>query len=418
MNNKKQIVLTGGILVVLAFFAKILNFIKELTVVNNIGFSVEYDNYLILLALTSLIIAALSACYLNVYTNYLISNKIDRSRLNDLSKSLIGLVSVLFIPFFLINGKYTYDLEWEEIILSLPFFWFFLVISLYCAQYKSNLVARKKFLNPEISFVISALASLLLLLLVFALNLKLNIISLSFILVLSGIVQVWYFRIIVKPSKSYYVFTFNNYDKDFFKEFFYLFTSSIILSSMTLVDLYFINKLEFGSVSLFINANKFIAFGIGILASTVGTMIIPYLSESYTKSTKTFKTLLFKACFGVVVFSIVLAVVSIFILPNVIPYLFLGEAISKENIVVITDLILFSLPIVGLSLLGIILSRGMVIIGKANKMITINLISISINFIADFLLIEKFGVIGIILSTIFVISWSVLIKIIIIYRVR
>jgi len=272
--------------------------------------------------------------------------------------------------------------------------------------YIAQLVSQKKFVTSEFATLINPVLPIIIYIGSTFLEVKLNLFILVSVLLIGAVSEYSYLYYKTKRILFKLNFSLNFSEIKYLKEILFLFFSSIILSLMTLVDVYFASNLSSGDVSLLLTSSKFIAFGIGVLSSSVGIMIIPYLAEAYLISINYFIKFINKVLIYTFLTCIIILTFAYFLIPEIIPLLFKSETISSLDIDYLVSYILVGLPIIPLSLIGLILSRGMISLGISKKMIAINIIALAINIVSDYFLVKEYSVVGLILSTSVVYLWT------------
>jgi putative peptidoglycan lipid II flippase len=404
----KQLLKSGVLLTIISLVAKFFGFVRELIVANDIGFSSDYDNYLIILTVSGVIVSGIKGCFVSLYSSYLITKKLTSEDLKYLSLSIALVMSLIYIPLHFFGIHYFYALSYSDLVIAFPGFITFMFLSLYSGIYSSHLIANKKFIKSELSTLFLVLLPIITLVIFWGLNLKIQLFSLSIMLLTGAVGEFIYLHIISENHKVNFNYKITDKGKAYIKDVLYLFSSSIVLSLMILIDVYFVKNLPEGVVSILLTSTKFIALGTGILASSLGSMAIPYLAESFNKSLEHFNSTIYKICaftWGVCIF---IMLTAWFLTPVLIPMLYKEQSITNEDINQLVSLIQYSLPVIPLFLSGMVLSRGMVVLGIANKMLIFNIIALIINILADYLFIYvyEFGVISVVISTTIVYLWT------------
>ena len=183
-----------------------------------------------------------------------------------------------------------------------------------------------------------------------------------------------------------------------FKEFSWLVLSSSLLATLPLIDLAFASQLGEGSVSVLGNAYKFVAVAQSVLAMSIGSMLIPHMADWITNK-QLLKFRLTKAVGLATALGVGVAGALYIVLPLVIPFLFKGSEVEHTQSAELLDLAQLYTLLVPLYLLGMVLSRCVVSLGKARMMLLINLIAFVLHIVLDYLMSRWFGLSGIALTT-------------------
>ncbi|MBC2840333.1 murein biosynthesis integral membrane protein MurJ [Robiginitalea sp. SC105] len=176
-------------------------------------------------------------------------------------------------------------------------------------------------------------------------------------------------------------------------------TSSIFAGLHRIVDQYFAAQLFIGSIAAINYAEKIPAFVLGIVAIALGNVFLPRFSKMVLHNrTKAFSELFRLLKIGFVGGAII-AIIGIISSNFVIRLLFeRGEFTGQDTLVVskIQQIFLIYIPF---RIIGVFLVNFLTSINKNSYMAIVSFLSIVINLILNFMLIDSYGVIGIAISS-------------------
>lgn len=176
-------------------------------------------------------------------------------------------------------------------------------------------------------------------------------------------------------------------------------TSSFLTGMHTVIDSYFAAKLVIGSVSALNYGNKIPGFAVGILVIAISNVLLPYFSKAVVVDRKKSFQSLFKLLKTVFLISTVIAILGI-ITSDFFVSLFFERGEFTENdteiVSLIQQIILIYVPF---KTSGILIVNFLTSINKNHYMAVVAFVSVLVNAILDFLLIDLYGVYGIALAS-------------------
>lgn len=388
----------------IALLLKVSGFIREAIVAKEFGVSNETDGYFLAFGFITLVIAMISTGFNNVFLPMYIKRKkagtdtSDRNANALLNWTMLGFVfvSILgwffspkFVPFIYFTMKP--EIEPFAVEMTQIFFAFMTVIAL-SGLLDSYLQSRRIFVPSQLAKLLGTLMAAIFAIL-FSSSMGIYSLVYGFIAGtgLGVIIQLYYL------GRSDYKWrpTFSM-EKDFRKAFTILIVPSLLNSVVGQVNL-FVNKafasgegLETGAVTYLNNASLLVSIPNAIYATTLAAIIFTLMSEQIEDVTK-FKQTFFKG----------MEISLITLLPIAIGLLVVGEAalsfiyergkftsIDTHNTYLA---LLYYLPIIVFQGMQLILSKSMYARGKTAVVFRISVTTIAVNFLLNWLLVDKYG---------------------------
>ncbi|WP_221074076.1 lipid II flippase MurJ [Agarivorans aestuarii] len=398
----KRLLLTGLLLSMLSVFGKALAFIRDILFAREVGFNAQLDSYLLLFAVAMFVISIITGALNSLLASFLKRHQFNFKRfyrqfsLFSLTLSILfAFLSVYILP------RFIYEPSQVE---PLVYFCFVGVVAvgLMQAPLIASLTAKKQLAFLGASQLIMPGLGLAVVIVVMLAGKTLTISYIASALLIAYLVHfsilAYKHRRLSRLAGEGYSTTAKFSTKPLFKEFFWLVLSSSLLATLPLIDLGFASQLGEGKVSVLGNAYKFVAVAQSVLAMSIGSMLIPHMAE-WIEDKDLLKARLTKATLMAAGLGIGVAVAMYIILPLIIPYMFQGsevDIITSTELVNVAQLYTFLVP---LYLLGMVLSRCVVSLGKARMMLLINLTAFFLNIMLDYLMSRWFGLSGIALTT-------------------
>ena len=400
---------------IVVFLVKVFGFIKEIYISKSFGMSEELDVFFILI----LIPTFFKSVFLGAFKAVLIPNYIYAKKNNNtvfhnnlIVQTILLSIVLTFSVFLLLEPINTYLVRnyssqigakvfsYQSIILwCIPLWTFSSLIS-------GLLDVRKKFMISVFSPIITSVV-IIISLIFYSPSAKL--ITLAYVV---GAFCETIFLYLNNPLKLKFS-DLNFYDSEsvnLYKQFVPKLLSGLIIGLNPIIDQFFTSGLADGAISTLNYGMKFPAFVIGIFTVAVGNVILPYFAEIAEKSTKEIASFLKQKILYVFLFSSLCSLLLILFGEDLVTLFFQrGEFDFSDTKRVSYVLFMFSFQI-PFYLMDIIFVRFLTAYNLNWFNILSSSISVVVNLICNFLLIEKFGVAGIALSTSIVIVISCLVK--------
>ncbi|BEU02767.1 hypothetical protein OAG1_15670 [Agarivorans sp. OAG1] len=398
----KKLLLTGLLLSMLSVLGKALAFFRDILFAREVGFNAQLDSYLLLFAIAMFVISIVTGALNSLLASFL---KRHQFNFNHFYRQFSLLSVVLTILFAFLSGyilpRFIYSPSQVE---PLVYFSFVGIVAagLLQAPLIASLTAKKQLAFLGASQLIMPAFGLTVVIVVMLAGKTLTISYIALALLLAYLLH--FFILVFKHwhlsqlGRELYSTGAKHSTKPLFKEFLWLVLSSSLLATLPLIDLGFASQLGEGSVSVLGNAYKFVAVAQSVLAMSIGSMLIPHMAE-WIESKDLLKARLTKAIGLAAVLGTCVAGALYIILPLVIPFMFKGSEVDitqTSELVRVAQLYTLLVP---LYLVGMVLSRCVVSLGKARVMLLINLTAFFLNIVLDYLMSRWFGLSGIALTT-------------------
>lgn len=397
---KKAAIWTTGI----ALLLKVSGFVREAIVAKEFGVSNETDGYFLAFGFITLIVAMISTGFNNVFLPMYVKRKKAGTDTTDqnanalLNWTMFGfiIVSIVgwiyspkFVPFIYFNMKP--EIEPFAVEMTQIFFAFMTVIAL-SGLLDSYLQSRRIFVPSQLAKLLGTLMAAIFALL-FSNSMGIYSLVYGFIVGtgLGVVIQLFYL------GRSDYKWRPDiKMEKDFRKAFTILIVPSLLNSVVGQVNL-FVNKafasgegLETGAVTYLNNASLLVSIPNAIYATTLAAIIFTLMSEQ-TEDLAKFKATFFRG----------MEISLITLLPIAVGLLLVGEQalsfIYERGKFTATDTyntyvaLLLYLPIIVFQGMQLILSKSMYARGKTAVVFRISVTTIAVNFLLNWLLVDKYG---------------------------
>lgn len=388
----------------IALLLKVSGFIREAIVASEFGVSNETDGYFLAFGFITLVVAMISTGFNNVFLPMYVKRKkagIDSSDQNAnalLNWTMLGFgfVSIAgwffapkFVPVIYFNMKP--EIEPYAVEMTQIFFAFIVIIAL-GGLLDSYLQSRRIFVPSQIAKLLATLmAAIFAILFSDSMGIYSLVYGFIFGTVLGVMIQLFFL------GKSDYKWRPDfKMEKDFKKAFAILIVPSLLNSVVGQVNM-FVNKafasgegLELGSVTYLNNASLLVSIPNAIYATTLAAIIFTLMSEQ-TEDFAKFKETFFKG----------MEISLVTLMPIAIGLLVIGEAalsfIYERGKFTADDThktymaLLFYLPIIVFQGMQLILSKSMYARGKTAVVFRISVTTILVNFLLNWLLVDKYG---------------------------
>lgn len=413
----------------IALLLKVSGFIREAIVAKEFGVSNETDGYFLAFSFITLVIAMISTGFNNVFLPMYIKRKKAGTDTTDGNANALlnwtmvgfGVVSILgwffspkFVPFIYFNMKP--EIEPFAVEMTQIFFAFMTIIAL-SGLLDSYLQSRRIFVPSQLAKLLGTLMAAIFAIL-FSTSMGIYSLVYGFIVGtgLGVVIQIYYL------GRSDYKWRPNfSMEKDFKKAFAILIVPSLLNSVVGQVNL-FVNKafasgegLETGAVTYLNNASLLVSIPNAIYATTLAAIIFTLMSEQIDDVAK-FKQTFFKG----------MEISLITLLPISIGLLVVGEEalsfIYERGKFTSTDTyntylaLLYYLPIIVFQGMQLILSKSMYARGKTAVVFRISVTTIAINFLLNWLLVDKYGYPALAIAASVVSIYYFTVSMIVVYR--
>ncbi|MEZ4970190.1 MAG: lipid II flippase MurJ [Flavobacteriaceae bacterium] len=176
-------------------------------------------------------------------------------------------------------------------------------------------------------------------------------------------------------------------------------TSSIFAGLHNVVDQFFAVQLAIGSISALNYALKIPAFAIGIIVIAMNNDLLPHFSKLVLKNKDQAYQQLYKLLKIVFLGSAIIAIIGILTSDFFISLFFERNEFTNEDTKLVSNLQKIILLYIPFKISGMLLVNFLTSINKNNFMAIVSLISVVLNIILNFALVNHFGIFGIVTAT-------------------
>ncbi|WKK67579.1 murein biosynthesis integral membrane protein MurJ [Lutimonas zeaxanthinifaciens] len=405
-----------------------MSFFKELFVAYFFGTSRDLDLLLYALTFTStmyfIINGAMSS---TVVPNFLKFKNKDESQKNNYLASVysiflgISLLLCTSLYFFhvelihLIAPGFTPD-ELLDISSFMKYFIVYLFLSFLGSLFQIILNANKRFF---VSGLLMSITPFFIILMILIFN-KLGVISIAFGIVSGAFIQYIIAFIVIRAEFNLNLINLEDLRSkygDIFHNFSILFFGGLFIGLIDLTDQSFASLAGDGGISSLNYGNKIPALFDGLFVTVLGTVLFSTFSENIAKRRNNANKVLFvKTIKMVLVFGVIFSLILVMISKDLISIVFERGAFNQESVLKVYPIqsaLFLRLPF---SAMAIISARMMNSYELNKAMLMINIISFFLNAALDFILIKKFGVVGIAFATLLTYIWSASLNYIVVIR--
>ena len=175
--------------------------------------------------------------------------------------------------------------------------------------------------------------------------------------------------------------------------------SSIFAGLHNVVDQFFAVQLAIGSIAALNYALKIPAFAISIIVVAMNNVLLPHFSKLVLSNTDLAYKQLYKLIKIVFIGSAIVAVVGILTSDFFISLFFERNEFTKEDTKLVANLQKIILIYIPFKISGMLLVNFLTSINKNNYMAIVSFISIVLNILLNFILVDSYGIFGIVLAT-------------------
>nr|WP_321223468.1 lipid II flippase MurJ [uncultured Psychroserpens sp.] len=176
-------------------------------------------------------------------------------------------------------------------------------------------------------------------------------------------------------------------------------SSSLLSGVNPLIDQYFSAQLVIGSIAALNYGTKIPSFTIAIVGVALGNVLLPYFSKKAIDNRQaTFKQLLHILKY-LIIGSCIVVIVLVIISSPLIWFTFERNAFTSDDTVIVSKIQQMYLLQIPSYVVGLVMVKFLTAINKNNFMVFTSIISLTLNVIFNFILIESMGVYGLALAT-------------------
>jgi len=175
--------------------------------------------------------------------------------------------------------------------------------------------------------------------------------------------------------------------------------SSFLTAMNNYIDQFFAAQLVIGSIAALNYGIKIPAFAISIVITALGSVLLPHFSRLVTENLESAYQHLFKILKWVVLLSAIFVVIGIFTSDFIIELLFERNEFTHDDTLKVSLIQKITLAYVPFYLCTLIIVRFLTSINKNKFMAWVSFLNLITNTILNIILIKRFGVYGLALST-------------------
>ncbi|MUU77187.1 murein biosynthesis integral membrane protein MurJ [Winogradskyella endarachnes] len=183
-------------------------------------------------------------------------------------------------------------------------------------------------------------------------------------------------------------------------------TSSFLSSMNTFIDQFFVGQLVVGSLAALNYGNRIPAFGVTIVIMALGSVLLPHFSRLANKDLTMAYNYLFKILKLVLVIGIIAVIFGIFLSDYIVELWLERDEFTHEDTLKVSNIQKILLINVPFYLCTLIIVKFLTSINKNKFMAKISFVNLLVNITLNFILIKKYDVYGLALSTTFVLIIS------------
>jgi len=401
--------------IITVFIVKVLGLLKEIYIGNKFGMSEELDIFFVLILIPSFFSNVfLGAFKAVVIPNYIFAQKKGNLIFqNNIILQTIILASLLTLGLFLCSTPINtylirnYSNEFASAVFENQNLLLFCIpIWTFTSLLSGLLEIRKKFI---VSAVYPIITSIVLISFLFFFEPTINLLIQAFVIgSFFELVLLLLFQPIKFGLKDVKL---NDPDSIIlYKQFAPKLLAGLIIGFNPVVDQFFTSELANGAISTLNYGNKLPAFAITILTLGVGNVILPYFARLKGISNGQVLQKLYKILFSLFIVGSFCTLFLIFFGKDLIKIIFEnGNFTSQDSENVFLVLVMFSFQI-PFYLLSITLVRFLTAFNLNSFTIVSSTLMVIVNFICNYLFIDKYGVSGIAFSTSVVMLFGFLIQ--------
>tara|TARA_R110000765_G_scaffold168384_3_gene273404 strand:+ start:21191 stop:22549 length:1359 start_codon:yes stop_codon:yes gene_type:complete len=408
-KNKSQLftnmLIVGGV----SILVKGISFYKEILIAETYGVSELLDTFLIAVLIPSFIQNVFIDAYGSVFIpNYLLEKKFNSHTGSFQSSSFIItltigmfmiLLTYLFIDFYLISLFPGHDNTYYELIkiqiwIILPCMLLWAISSLISGL----LMADNKFLLSSINAIFIPLGIVGCLFFQEILMEK----TLALGMLIGSLLSTLYL-IIIGKKKNLLLFDKPDFKSEnmivLLKQIPAKVSSGLINGVNPMVDQYFSAQMAVGAIAALNYGYKIPMVAISLISVPLGSAILPYFSNKATGNFKDLYKNLLKILKVSIISTAIITILMIFLSKTIVELFFERGAFSSQNTVlvyVIQQMYLIQIPFY---VVGIIMNKYLTAINKNNFLVISSIVSLLLNIILNYTLIEIMGIKGLALAT-------------------
>ncbi|MDO6686280.1 MULTISPECIES: lipid II flippase MurJ [unclassified Agarivorans] len=410
----KKLMLAGLLLSAVSLLGKTLAFFRDVLFARELGFNNQLDNYLMLFTLAMFLVSIVTGALNSVFASYIRRHSLSFHSFYKQFSALVCLLVLVFSICCLYVLPSAFSILSNASIFVVFCFVGVTAAGLYQAPLVALLTAKKQQVFLSVSQLVLPAMGVVTVLSLIIVQLPITVVDLTLALLFAYVIH---FVLLFARSRRFLSdLTVSERDsgeslkvsnKPLFKEFGWIVVSSSLLATLPIVDLAFASQLGDGSVSILSNGYKFVTVAQSVLAMSLGSLLIPYMAE-WADDLTLLRQRLIKALGAAGGVGVAVGLFLYVIMPFAVSIMFNGSEVTNSQSAELSEVGQAYTLLVPFYLVGMVLSRCVVSLGKAKLMLTINGVAFILNIVMDYLMSSWFGLIGIAFTTSIIYLISVL----------
>jgi putative peptidoglycan lipid II flippase len=410
ISVNRSILSAAMVVAIFTTFAKLIFFVKELAIAWQFGTSDVLDAFLVAYIVPAFIInltsgsfnAALIPVYIQVRDDegYLPANRLYAG-IMTIGGGFLLICSVLtvflsryYLP-FIASG---FDPKKLELTQQLLYFISPVIVLSGVNTLRSAISnAGEKFAIPSLIPCVTPLTT------IFLLVIYGNIYSLVFGMIIGQVIEFFFFGMFLKKlgiSKTFVPFAMDKNSREVISQFLPMLAGAFLINSNFLVDQAMAASLSAGNVAILNYGNKVVSFPLQIVTSAISTAVLPYFSTMFARGDiQNAYRLLIRYLKLLFLFSVPFTLLFVFFSEAIVKLLLERGAFTMQDTKLVAAVQSFGALQIPFYL-GVLLLVRMISAMRENRIVMgIALVCAVVNIIANYILMQFYGVIGISLST-------------------
>jgi len=423
MNTFKSAALWS---IILAIALKISGLVRESIIAKEFGASAETTGFYLAFSFITLVIAMIATGFNNVFLPMYIQRLKAGQTSDQNANGLLNLLMIIFVLISVLGWQYA---EWFVPIIFLHMseavkpiainitevFFLFMTVIVLSSLLDSYLQSRRIFVPSQIAkFLATFFAAIFALL--FSDTWGIYAVAYGFVngTIIGVVIQIFFLA-----KSDYHWKPEISIEADFRKAFIILLIPSLLNSAVGQVNLLVNKSFASGTIDAAVtylnNASMIVSIPNAIYASTLVTIIFTLMSEQVSNE-QTFKNTFFRGMELSLITLLPIAIGMLIVGDSLISFIFERGKYSAEDTYQTYHALLWYTPTIVFQGMQLILSKSMYARGKTSIVFRISVTTIVLNFLLNWLLVDKFGYLALAFSASIVSAYYFIVSMIVVYK--
>lgn len=423
MNTFKSAALWS---IILAIALKISGLVRESIIAKEFGASAETTGFYLAFSFITLVIAMIATGFNNVFLPMYIQRLKAGQTSDQNPNGLLNLLMIIFVLISVLGWRYA---EWFVPIIFLHMseavkpiainitevFFLFMTVIVLSSLLDSYLQSRRIFVPSQIAKFLGTFFAALFALL-FSDTWGIYAVAYGFVIgtIIGVLIQIFFL------AKSDYKWKPGiSIEADFRKAFIILLIPSLLNSAVGQVNLLVNKSFASGTIDAAVtylnNASMIVSIPNAIYASTLVTIIFTLMSEQVSNE-QTFKNTFFRGMELSLITLLPIAIGMLIVGDSLISFIFERGKYSAEDTHQTYHALLWYTPTIVFQGMQLILSKSMYARGKTSIVFRISITTIVLNFLLNWLLVDKFGYLALAFSASIVSAYYFIVSMSVVYK--